>query len=162
MRRRTIECDTAEHSQAKVLVWAAVFAYPVGLMALNAILLYVAHGAIIDGKGSAFEMRLARSIAFLYKEYDVTCFWWEIAEMMRKFLLVGLFVCIEPGSITQIAMATIVTAVYLLVQLNAKPFKNPADDFLAASASFALLMLFFCSVIYKYIALTDQTAQWMS
>ena len=86
---------------------------------------------------------------------QVTCFWWEIAEMLRKFLLVGLFVTIEPGSITQIALATIVTAVFLLVQLQAKPYKSASDDFLASASSFALLMIFFCSVIYKYVELTD-------
>ena len=104
--------------------------------------------------------------------------------MLRKFLLVGLFVTIEPGSITQITLATIVTAVFLLVQLQAKPYKNPSDDYLASSASFAMLMIFICSVpfptaplylpllnvylaalhsyvrlppqiIYKYVELTD-------
>ena len=69
----------------------------------------------------------------------------------RKFLLVGLFVTIEPGSITQISIATIICAVYLLVQLQAKPFKNNSDDFLAAASSFALLMLFLCCIIYKCV-----------
>ena len=68
--------------------------------------------------------------------------------MLRKFLLVGLFVTIKPGSIMQIALATIVTAVFLLVQLQAKPYKNASDDYLASSASFAMLMLFVCSVLF--------------
>ena len=89
------------------------------------------------------------------RKSQVTCFWWEIAEMLRKFLLVGLFVVIEPGSVTQIALATIVTAVFLLVQLQSKPYKSASDDFLASAASFALLMLFICSIIYKYVELTD-------
>ena len=80
-------------------------------------------------------------------------FWWEIAEMLRKFLLVGLFVTIQPGSITQIALATIVCAIFMLVQLQSKPYKNASDDYLASSASFALLMTFFVSVIYKYAEL---------
>merc|ERR1712185_831001 len=109
----------------------------------NLLLLLRASRAIIDDKPTP----LSRSIAFLYKEYDVECFWWEIAEMLRKFLLVGLFVTIEPGSITQISLATIVCAVFMLVQLQSKPYKNMADDYLASSSSFALLMVFFCSVI---------------
>ena len=40
-------------------------------------------------------------------------------EMMRKFLLVGLFVTFQPGSILQIALATVVSATYLMVQLQA-------------------------------------------
>ena len=75
--------------------------------------------------------------------------------MLRKFLLVGLFVTVEPGSITQIAVATIITAVFMLVQLQTKPYKSETDDYLASSCSFAMLMMFFCSVIYKYVDLTD-------
>ena len=53
------------------------------------------------------ETPLSRATHFLYKEYDVTCFWWELMEMGRKFLLVGLFVW-QPtqGSVTQLAVGT--------------------------------------------------------
>merc|ERR1719224_39687 len=44
-----------------------------------------------------------------------------------------------------------------MVQLQAKPYKSSSDDFLAAASSFALLMLFFCSTIYKYLELTQTT-----
>ena len=44
--------------------------------------------------------------------------------MMRKFLLVGIFVVLERGTITQIAIGTIVAAAYLMVQLQAKPYKS--------------------------------------
>ena len=37
-----------------------------------------------------------------------------------------------------------------MMQLQAKPYKNQSDDYLASASSFALLMTFFCSVIYKY------------
>ena len=148
----TIECGASEeHAHAVLLAWLAVFLYPVGLMVLNLVLLLWAHHAIIQKKPTV----LSRAIAFLYREFDVTCFWWELAEMLRKFLLVGLFVVVQPGSIMQIALGTIVCASFLMVQLQAKPYKSKTDDFLAAASSFALLMLFFCSTIYKYVELTQ-------
>ena len=39
-------------------------------------------------------------------------------EMLRKFLLVGLFIVLEPGSILQITIGTIVAAAYLMVQVG--------------------------------------------
>ena len=36
-----------------------------------------------------------------------------------------------------------------MVQLQAKPYKNDADDYLALAASFSMLMVFLCSIIYK-------------
>ena len=65
--------------------------------------------------------------AFLHKEYVPTCFWWELAEMLRRFLLVGIFVVVEPGKVMQIVAGTIVCGVYLLVQLQAKPYKNDPE-----------------------------------
>ena len=41
-----------------------------------------------------------------------------------------------------------------MVQLQAAPYKSQSDDYLAVASSFSLLMVFFCSIIYKYDALT--------
>ena len=132
------------------LVWLAIGLYPIGITAFCGLLLLRASTAIIAGKATP----LSRATAFLHREYEVTAFWWELMEMLRKFLLVGLFVNIMPGTMTQIAIATIVCAAYLMVQLQARPYKNPSDNYLAVASSFSLLMVYFCSVIYKYANLT--------
>ena len=54
-------------------------------------------------------------------------FWWELIEMMRKFLLVGLFVTLEPGSILQITIGTIVAAAYLMVQVCTRDRQGEAS-----------------------------------
>ena len=151
-----IQCGTPDHDAAKTLAVVAVVLYPIGLWVLNLVLLWIASPAIISGRDTA----LSRSISFLYGEYDVTAFWWELAEMLRKFLLVGVFVVVEPGSILQISLGTIVCAVFLMVQLQAAPYISASDDYLACASSFSLTMLFFCSVIYKYTALTDNYDVW--
>ena len=148
----SIECRTPDHASAQTLAWIAVFIYPVGLWLLTLLLLTRASKAIVSG----IETPLSRACFFLYKEYDVTCFWWELMEMGRKFLLVGLFVVVPTqGSITQISVGTIVSAVYLMIQLQARPYKHPTDDYLATASSFGLMMLFICSIIFKYTTLTD-------
>lgn len=146
-----IECHTPEHDQAKSIAWLAVAIYPVGLVVLNALLLWRARHAIVDG----VKTPLSRSIGVIYKEYTPACFWWELCEMLRRFLLVGLFVVVEPGRITQTALGAIVCAVFLMIQLQAQPFRQRTDNYLALSSSFGLLMLFFCSILYKYAALTS-------
>ena len=148
----SIECRTPDHASAQTLAWTAVLIYPVGLWLLTLLLLTRARKAIVSG----IETPLSRACFFLYKEYDVTCFWWELMEMGRKFLLVGLFVW-QPtqGSITQISVGTIVSAVYLMIQLQARPYKHATDDYLASASSFGLLMIFICSIIFKYTSLTD-------
>ena len=54
-------------------------------------------------------------------------FWWELMEMMRKFLLVGLFVIVAAGTIIQISLGTLFSAAFLLVQVQAAPCTCPLD-----------------------------------
>ena len=79
----------------------------------------------------------------------------ELVEMLRRFFLVGVFVIVQPGSIEQLAYAAFITLLYLAIQLTASPFKHLADDFLAATCSLALSMLFLLCLLYKYGALTQ-------
>jgi hypothetical protein len=51
--------------------------------------------------------------------------------MFRRFLLVGLLSIVQPGSILQLVLATLVSLLYLTVQLQAAPFKQQGDDYLA-------------------------------
>lgn len=80
---------------------------------------------------------------------------WELAEMARRFFLVGFFVDFEPGTITQIVVGMLFCAAFLMFQLQAKPYRSNSDDYLACASSFSLLVLFICSTIYKYDELTS-------
>jgi hypothetical protein len=94
----------------KRLAWIAVVIYPVGMWFFALMLLRNASTDILSGKTTPFS----RSVSFLYKGYKVSTFWWELMEMLRKFLLIGLFVTVAPGTILQIAMGTVVSAAYVV------------------------------------------------
>ena len=69
----TIQCRTSDHDFALALAWVAIALYPVGMLVLNASLLFCARKEIRSGKPSS---RLSKAIAFLYKEYEPHVFWW--------------------------------------------------------------------------------------
>lgn len=80
--------------------------------------------------------------------------------MLRRFLLVGLFV-IAPynrGSLMQLAIALLTSVIYLLIQQHAKPFLKTTDDYVAISSSFSLVVLFVCCVYYRFSILTELKA----
>jgi hypothetical protein len=106
----SIECNTPEHEAVKQLAWVAVVIYPVGLWIGSFALLTKASTAIFSDKPTPFS----ESVSFLYASYRVPAFWWELMEMLRKFLLIGLFVTLEPGTILQTAIGTIVSAAYVV------------------------------------------------
>ena len=75
--------------------------------------------------------------------------------MLRRLLLVGVFVVIKPGSVEQLAYATLVNILYLAIQMNASPFESPYDGFMASSCSMSLTVLFVLCGWYKFGALTQ-------
>ena len=75
--------------------------------------------------------------------------------MLRRFLLVGVFVVIQQGTVVQLAYATLFTLLYLVVEMKVSPYRSASDDFLATTCSAALSMLFMLSILYKYGALTQ-------
>jgi hypothetical protein len=106
----SIECDTPDHDAVEQLAWVAVLIYPIGVWLGCLAILRKASTAILSGTATPFS----RSVAFLYKGYTVSAFWWELMEMLRKFLLIGLFVTLEPGTILQITIGTVISAAYFV------------------------------------------------
>ena len=106
----SIECSTPEHTSVMAVSWTAVVIYPLGFWLGCLVLLWQASNAIVRDEPTPFS----RCISFLFLEYRIATYWWELMEMMRKFILIGLMVVVYRGSILQIAIGTVVNAAYLV------------------------------------------------
>lgn len=71
-------------------------------------------------------------------------------ELHRGKFVVGPY---ERGSVMQVATALLFCLVYLVLQLQASPYRLPADNFVALNCSFWLAMLFLAAMLYKYLTL---------
>ena len=76
-------------------------------------------------------------------------------QMLRRLMLVGIFVLYERGSVMQLVFAAVFCAVYLLLQMSCMPYDRLSEDFLANGASFALLIIFLGCIVFKLGALTE-------
>ena len=94
-----IQCDTPEHEEAQAYAWVAILIYPVGLLVTFAALLWRTRRAILSEKHTP----LSRAVSFLYREYKPHMFWWELVEMLRRFVLVGIMVRAQ-GSMRQLIL----------------------------------------------------------
>ena len=84
----------------------------------------------------------------------------ELIEMLRRFVLVGIMVLVE--GMMQIILGSLLAAIFLLFQVEASPYKDMSDNFLASSASFALVAIFICSYAfrnYEFVGLGDIQAK---
>ena len=140
----SIQCYTPDHNFAISVAIFAIILYPIGVLGTNALLLFKARKAILSGR----ETSLSRSIAFLHREYEPQMFWWELVEMVRKLVLVG-FMLLYQGTMLQLMLGTLLSVAYLLFQVQAKPFREISDDYLASAASLAIVVIFLTSYAFK-------------
>ena len=141
-----MECNTDEHSSAVMLAWVAVLVYPIGLLLATALLLGY-HKAEVQGTSP--PTKLSKAIHFLYGPYKPDAYYWELVEMARRFLLVGIAVIIQPGTIVQLTFATLLSLIYNIVQHEISPYAGAADNFIGAASSFSLTVLFFSCILLK-------------
>ncbi|KAL3923801.1 MAG: hypothetical protein SGPRY_004112, partial [Prymnesium sp.] len=146
----SIECGTPKHHDVEVIASLAIAIYPVGLLVLVAMLLFAARHAICNDTPT----RLSRATGFLHREYQPHLFWWELVEMLRRFVLVGLLVLYQ-DTMMQLIVGSLLSAMFLLLQVQASPYKEANDNLLAASVSFCLVVYFMVCTAFKNTALTN-------
>lgn len=146
----SIECDGDEHRHVTFWAWVAIAIYPLGIFASYAALLRMARDAIVSGKPTP----LSRALGFLHREFVSSYFAWELAEMARRLLLVGFLVPVAPGSLIQLACGLMISLVYLVLQLQARSYRQLSHNFLATAASFSLVVLFVGALLVRVGELT--------
>ena len=144
-----INCGSAAYRRVGTVAVATIAAYSVGCFAGFAVLLARAR----PDKHPNRQLSLA--IRFLHSEYRPEYFFWELMEMLRRFVLVGVFVVVEQGSVEQLAYATLFSIAFSIVQAACAPYRMPSDNAMALGCSLALSVLFVICMIYKYGELTD-------
>jgi len=155
-----IDCTAEEYDSVTLVATLAVIIYPIGFMCLIAVLLLCCRATILFPK----ERRktkpwLAKGLSFLYREYRPECYYWEVMEMLRRFLLVGYAIVVQPGSIFQLGFAIAVSLVFLFAQLRTRPYLVPTDEFLASVSSLMMVVGFTVCIIFQYDSLVEAQQQ---
>ena len=162
----SIECHTAEHHRVMSTAYVAISLYPVGVLLLCAWLLWQVrtemHSSTSErrislgtGRAQARELSaLYRATAFLHLEYHPSIFWWELLEMFRRLVLLGVLLLLS-GNALQLCLGTLVCACFLLLQVQLRPHASPYDNFLATAGSFALLVMLIVCSAFKHSELAD-------
>ena len=75
--------------------------------------------------------------------------------MLRRFLLVGLYLVIQPGSLMQLMLGTLTAAIFFYLQMQARPYARATDNSIAGAASFCLVVFFVCCIMFKVEVLIE-------
>jgi len=152
-----IDCTSDLYSTVRLVAFIALALYPVGAIVFCSVLLYMAHDAIMFPEASAYRARrwLAHGLQFLHRDLKPEFMYWEVVEMFRRFVLVGVFVVVQPGTLLQIVLATVFSGAYLLIQMHTRPYASNVDQLFAAGNSFLLLLTFTFCMGFKYNSLIE-------
>ena len=74
------------------------------------------------------ELRYVEKVSTLTSAYRGRYGFWEAVDMMRKFLLVGAGVFIEPGTMLQLSFVGFVACTFMMLQVWLQPYRRVEDN----------------------------------
>eukprot|EP00966_Prymnesium_polylepis_P320647 7377016-Prymnesium_polylepis.1 len=113
-----------QYYRTRSLALATVTLYAVVCPIQYALALFSIRRAIWYGPPTAWSA----SLGFLVREYERKFFWWELAMMAEKILLVGVLSIVSPGSLLQLCLAILVTLLFFTAGALARPYKDRAHQ----------------------------------
>ena len=145
-----IQCDgSPEHARIKLLAYVFMMLWPAGLVTLYAMLLMVVGRRRRAGTLDA----LTRQTRFLHASYTPSYHYWEALELVRRTILLGWVMLVDPAA--RLVVGLLVSLVWHVALLIAKPYVRMVDNVLAACCSTTLVFIFLGGLlvrIYEQIA----------
>ena len=109
----------------------------------------VAEDLDISDKAAAMVVRdvlMKRDFNFLVAAFQPQYYWWEALDMLRKLMLVGMLVLLSEERIEQAYVASLVSLVFLSLQVALNPYRHNEDNLLKTCTE-VQLMLFMLNIV---------------
>jgi len=167
----SINCDSVEHSTYKLYAYLMILMYPIGIPVLYYYLLNKARKFLDPGqrkfasqlKGVAAGRKKALkerkkyeklhpevlALSFLYEAYEPQYYWFEVFETLRKLVLTGGLVFLNPGTASQIIVSMILCLGSMRVYSGYKPFNDDKVDTFAEVAQWQLFFTMFAALAIR-------------
>eukprot|EP01043_Picozoa_sp_COSAG02_P046470 COSAG02_NODE_4349_length_5466_cov_31.632569_3_plen_1141_part_01 len=84
---------------------------------------------------------MGASFSFLLDAYKFQWYYWEMLDMLRKLLLVGLVLLVKRGSVAQNMVALVLSLAFFALQISAKPYKLQQDNIYRAATELHVFLV---------------------
>lgn len=138
----TLPCRGHVYSTMWLFGVIAVFVYPVGVPGMFAFLLFRERDQIHDAINK-------KKYGFLFKDYAIAYFFWEIWDLMRKILLSGVLIFFNRGSVGQIIIGMLIALVALQIQLRIMPFDSKQANWIQILSFNCIFLTLFGALLLK-------------
>lgn len=139
----SLTCYDSEWSFYAGISIAGICLYCIGIPLLDYIILFQnQHKLFISEK---FEGRFG----FIYGRFQEEYFYWELVEMLRKFVMGGLLMFVKSGTFEQVVVGIIMAGAFLMLQFRFRPFAEDVDNNLAIMGGIATTCTMLMAVLVK-------------
>ena len=94
--------------------------------------------------------------AFLHDPYYPQYWYWELIEIMRKVLLVGVPVVFDSGSLIQLVYGLQVCITVIALEVQVRPFRFAADAYCSLFSSIATIVILLMCICLKCASVADE------
>ena len=85
----------------------------------------------------------------LLQDYEPKFWYFEVLELLRKFLLTGIGIILAPDTIVQVVFNVIIVLAAAVVYLTARPYVNDSDDTVNTVAQWAMFIQLFAGLLLR-------------
>ena len=76
--------------------------------------------------------KLSASLRFLHENYQPELYWWELVEVYKKIVLVGVMAVVgPPETMTQLVVGLVLAVLFCVGTAMLQPFKHVEDNMFA-------------------------------
>lgn len=93
--------------------------------------------------------RAMSELSFLFAAYRVDCWFWEVAELIRKLALTSILALIAPGSAGQVVVGLLIAFVTLLATMSFAPYAQSKLNFIGQATQLHLFFLLLVALLLK-------------
>lgn len=116
----SIQCGTAAHARAVAAAVAVLLVFALGFPVL-------AYVSMRRNRQRLHTVQVARRLLFLYHGYKKRYYYWELAILLRKALVVVVTATVQRGNGYQVTAALLIIGVCLVLHVATQPFDNPVE-----------------------------------
>ncbi|GMH79018.1 hypothetical protein TrST_g1172 [Triparma strigata] len=166
----SIDCASAEHKMYELYAQVCVIIYPLGIPLFYVWLLHRARKKLDPGQkhmegryGMEKGMKRAieererfeeeqleiRSLAFLYDSYEPKYYWFEVVETLRKLMLSGGLVLLDPGSLSQVIISIFICLASIRIFSGCEPYIEYKVDVFMEMSQWQIFFVMFAALLIR-------------
>jgi len=95
------------------------------------------------------DLSKAKHLQFFHHDYVETCFFWEVVECMKRYMLTGAALFVSKGSLLQLILSVLVALSYGFVLRGVQPYTRQWHNTLAVTINWMLVVSLLLAMLLK-------------